>query len=133
MKSSFFIGSVGPVTLGPLSPNVADPTAVLNDFLNSTRGYPLLLRNEAARIDRVQAPSAVAPLQKELSVELRAYADDFDTMLAAVRSGAWRDERAFAPRRKHFEDQFALHARRIAALVAAFKKRGYVISNKPSD
>jgi hypothetical protein len=67
MKSSFFIGTVVPVTLGPLSPNAAA-------FLNNMRTYPLLLRNEAVRIDNVQPPHGVASLQAELSTELRAYA-----------------------------------------------------------
>jgi hypothetical protein len=133
MRNSWTIQSAGTISLASLDPHAPDPDAVAAEFLDEVGTFPLLLRNEATRIERIAPPAPVSDLQAQLVTELRSYADDVDAMLELVRQGAWRDEQAFPPQRDAFEARSKQHSQQLLAIVHAFKARGYTIVSPPGD
>jgi hypothetical protein len=133
MRSSWTIQSASTISLAGLDPHNPDADAVAAEFLDEVGTFPLLLRNEATRIELIPPPDPVRDLQTKLVVELRAYADDVDAMLELVRQGAWRDAQAFQPQRDAFESGSKQHSQRLLAIVRAFKALGYTIVYPPGD
>jgi hypothetical protein len=133
MRSSWTIESASTISLAELDPQAPDADAVAAEFLDEVGTFPLLLRNEAERIELIAPPAEVADLQAQLVTELRAYADDVDPMLELVRQGAWRDEQAFQPQRDAFEAASKQHAQQLLAIVRAFKVRGYKVVSPPPE
>jgi hypothetical protein len=133
MRDSWTIQSASTISLAGLDPAAADPDAIAKEFLEEVGTFPLLLRNEAKRIELITPPAAVGDLQTQLVAELRAYADDIDPMLELVRQGAWRDRQAFQPQRDAFEAASKQHSEQLLAIVDAFKALGYKIVSPPPD
>jgi hypothetical protein len=133
MRSSWTIESASTISLAELNPDAPDAEAVANEFLDEVGTFPLLLRNEAKRIELIAPPAPVTDLQAQLVTELRAYADDVDPMLELVRQGAWRDEQAFQPQRDAFEAASKQHSNQLLAIVRAFKANGYRIVSPPPE
>jgi hypothetical protein len=133
MRDSWTIQSASTISLAGLDPAAANPDAIAKEFLDDVGTFPLLLRNEAKRIELISPPDPVRDLQTQLVAELRAYADDIDPMLELVRQGAWRDRQAFKPQREAFEASSKQHSERLLAIVSAFKAKGYKIVWPPGD
>jgi hypothetical protein len=133
MRNSWTIQSASTISLDGLDPHAADPDAAAKELLDDVGTFPLLLRNEATRIELIAPPAAVSDLQAQLVAELRAYADDVDALLELVRQGAWRDAQAFQPQRDAFEAGSKQHSQQLLALVRAFKAKGYTIVDPPGD
>jgi hypothetical protein len=130
MRSSWTIESASTISLEGLNPDASDADAVANEFVDEVGTFPLLVRNEAKRIELI-AP--VTDLQAQLVTELRAYADDVDPMLELVRQGAWRDEQTFQPERDAYEAASKQHSEQLLAVVRAFKANGYRIVFPPPE
>ena len=133
MRGSWTIQSASTINLDGLDPAAADADAIAKEFLDEVGTFPLLLRNEAKRIELIAPPAPVADLQTQLVAELRAYADDVDPMLELVRQGAWRDRQAFQPQRDAFEASSKRHSQQLLAIVRSFKALGYKIVSPPGD
>jgi hypothetical protein len=133
MRGSWTIQSASTISLDGLDPAAADADAIAKEFLDEVGTFPLLLRNEAKRIELIAPPAPVADLQAQLVAELRAYADDVDPMLELVRQGAWRDRQAFQPQRDAFEASSKRHSQQLLAIVRSFKALGYKIVSPPGD
>ena len=133
MRSSWTIESASTIGLGGLDPHAADADAVAAELLDEVGTFPLLLRNEAKRIELISPPAPVGDLHAQLVGELRAYADDVDAMLELLRRGAWRDQQAFPPQRDAFEARSKQRSERLLAIVRAFKAEGYTIASLPAD
>lgn len=101
--------------------------------MRNARVLSALLRNEATRVERIDAPDDVASLQDRLVNELRAYADVVDDGLELVRDGVWRDQARFARERDAFEERSQKHAHAIEATIREFRREGYVIAIRPED
>jgi hypothetical protein len=133
MRDSWTIQSASTISLAGLDPDHPNADAFAAEILDEVGTFPLLLRNEATRIELIKPPDPVRDLQAKLVAELRAYADDVDAMLELVRQGAWRDAQAFQPQRAAFEAASKQHSERLLAIVSAFKALGYKIVSPPGD
>ena len=61
MQRAFTIESASPLDLSTVSARVADPRAVVREFLGNTRTFPLLLRTEAQRLSAIRPPRRRRP------------------------------------------------------------------------
>ncbi|MGC9973980.1 MAG: hypothetical protein ABSC36_01140 [Gaiellaceae bacterium] len=131
MQRSWAIVSTSTLIL-PAPANLDNPSA-RQMFFAGVGTFPLLLRNEAARLGAVSPPADVADLQAKLIAELRAYADDVDLSLELIRSGAWHDKPTYMSKRKELDARFKRCSNAIGAIVTSFRKRGYVIAQEVVD
>jgi hypothetical protein len=132
MKNSFAIESIGGINLNGVDPVAAKPKAALGRFLADMHVESAILRNEAARIERIQPPAPVAALHARLIEELRASAAILDNVRAtASRDGL--DEHAWTADRRTLEPQLATAESSLTRTVDAFRARGYSVFKKPAD
>jgi hypothetical protein len=134
MKSAFFIQSVAYMTL-PSSFTVGnlDPQSAVDRFLESLGEFPDLLRNEAAHLQQITPPAAVADLHAQLIAGLDKDAADLDQVKTLLLGGAWKYAEGWAASAAQYNAALYHDARAIVNTARAFASRGYVVYVKPTE